>query len=79
MFVCLFHFFLETTDPIGLKFYMGFRNRKVQRTKQGGVCRMHNHADISMMMRTNLIVLCSSLTFAPHPWMGLQAHGHVKS
>ena len=44
MFVCLFHFFSETTKPIALKIYMGFCNHKAQKVEQDGACRMHNFA-----------------------------------
>ena len=53
MFVCVFHLFSETTDRIGLKFYMDLHNYKTQRTTQDGVCRMQNYAYISIIVLKN--------------------------
>ena len=50
-----FHFFSKTTDRIEMKYYMGHRNHKAQKTKQDGVYRMHSYAKISMIMRKNSI------------------------
>ena len=33
MFVCLFRFLSETTDPIGLKYFMGLHNDKAKRQR----------------------------------------------
>ena len=46
--VCLF---LGTADRIKLKFYTDLHNHQAQRTKQDGVCGMHNYAEISIIMR----------------------------
>ena len=65
LYVYLFHYFWETTDLIGLKFYMGLRNHKTERTKPDGVHGMHNYTEITIIMRKKWIFSILRLHVAP--------------
>ena len=65
--VCLFHFFSETANHIGLKSYMSLPNHKAQRCKHsGGVCHMHNYAYISVIIHKKCIFPILHLLLAPY-------------
>ena len=48
--VCLFNFLSKAADLIGLTFSAGLFHCKSQRSKQDGVCSMHNWAWISIII-----------------------------